>query len=156
MRTRRLETRACPQVEMRTAEIDQTVEIRNTQILLAVMDRMYAQRSPDKPWPLWVPNISFQSRQANTSGASPHFVSSQREERQISFEIDVMDEAGLAIDKVRKATVSLSTRAPICSWSLFAYSSSTSSAPNDGVVASGPEGSRNRYPTQGSVRMYRG
>ena len=101
-------------------------------------------------------NISFQSRQSNTSGALPHFVSCQREERQIYFEIDVTDEAGLAIDKVRKSTVSLSTCAPICSWSLFAYSSSTSSAPNDGVVASGPEGSRNRYPTQGSVRMYRG
>ena len=156
MRTRRLETRACPQVEMRTAEIDQTVEIRNTQILLAVMDRMMHSVRQTNRGPSGCRNISFQSRQSNTSGAWPHFVSCQREERQIYFEIDVTDEAGLAIDKVRKSTVSLSTCAPICSWSLFAYSSSTSSAPNDGVVASGPEGSRNRYPTQGSVRMYRG
>ena len=155
MRARRLETRACPQVEMRTAEIDQQSkeEHSNPPRSNGPND---AQRSPDKRGPSGCRNISFQSRRSNTSGAWPHFVSCQREERQIYFEIDVTDEAGLAIDKVRKSTVPLSTRAPICSWSLFAYSSSTSFAPNDGVVASGPEGSRNRYPTQGSVRMYRG
>src|SRR5260370_24093074 len=41
---------------------------------------------------------------------------------------------GSAIDKVLKATFWLSTCAPLCSWSLFAYSSSTSSASNDRVV----------------------